>query len=96
MFYEWVKVGKNDTYPIVGEAIPLRGVCEGHQFIARALEAKVIYNPRGREFGTLPVTLTAEGVGDPLFLEIPDRFFVQLTHFVVPNLQQTKRTRRRA
>ena len=64
----------------VTKAVPLLGVCGGHQFIARALGAKVIYNPRGKEFGTLPVTLTAEGVSDPLFLEIPDRFFAQLTH----------------
>ncbi len=64
----------------VTKAVPLLGVCGGHQFIARALGTKVIYNPRGREFGTLPVTLSAEGVRDLLFAEIPDRFFAQLTH----------------
>jgi GMP synthase (glutamine-hydrolysing) len=64
----------------VSKAVPLLGVCGGHQFIARALGAKVIYNPRGREFGTLPVILTAEGASDPLFTGVPDRFFAQLTH----------------
>ncbi len=64
----------------VKEAVPLLGVCGGHQFIARALGAKVVYNPRGREFGALPVTLAIEGKRDPLFREIPDRFLAQLTH----------------
>lgn len=71
--YEFIK-------ETVSKAVPLLGVCGGHQFIARALGAKVIYNPRGREFGTLPVTLTAEGARDPLFTGVPDRFFAQLTH----------------
>jgi len=71
--YEFIK-------ETVSKAVPLLGVCGGHQFVARALGAKVIYNPRGREFGTLPVTLTAEGARDPLFTEVPDRFFAQLTH----------------
>lgn len=71
--YEFIK-------ETVSKAVPLLGVCGGHQFIARALGAKVIYNPRGREFGTLPVTLAAKGARDPLFTEIPNRFFAQLTH----------------
>jgi len=29
--------------------------------VARALGAKIIYNPAAREFGTLPVILAGEG-----------------------------------
>ncbi|MDI6603234.1 MAG: type 1 glutamine amidotransferase [Patescibacteria group bacterium] len=64
----------------INQRVPLLGVCGGHQFIARALGEKVIYNPKGREFGTIQLTLTEEGKKDPLFKGIPKIFFAQLSH----------------
>lgn len=60
--------------------IPLLGICGGHQFIVRALGGKIIYNPNGREFGTIPINLTKNGVGDPLFKGVPENFLVQSSH----------------
>lgn len=60
--------------------IPLLGVCGGHQFIARALGQEIIYNPKGREFGTKEIWLTEEGKHDMLFHGLPERFKVQLSH----------------
>lgn len=50
------------------DALPVLGLCYGHQLIAHALGGEVGRNPRGREMGTVEVTLDASGVeGDPLF-----------------------------
>lgn len=43
------------------------GVCFGHHALAAALGGEVQWNPRGREMGTVPIYLTAEGKGSPLF-----------------------------
>ena len=59
---------------------PVLGVCFGHQLIAKALGARVVRNPRGREAGTTEVHLTEEGARDPLFANIPQTFAVQQTH----------------
>ena len=44
---------------------PLFGICYGHQLIAHALGGQVDYNPRGREMGTVPVSLHAEAADAP-------------------------------
>ncbi|MEK7498898.1 MAG: gamma-glutamyl-gamma-aminobutyrate hydrolase family protein, partial [Patescibacteria group bacterium] len=51
----WIK----KTYPyirkIVKKGIPLLGICGGLQFTVRALGGEVIFNPKGKEFGTIRV-----------------------------------------
>lgn len=76
----WMKKVYEFIRKIIKNKIPLLGICGGHQFIAKALGQEVIYNPKGREFGTIEVTLTKKGERDPLFQEIPKRFKVQLSH----------------
>lgn len=59
---------------------PLFGICYGHQLIAHALGGQVDYNPRGREMGTVPVSLHAGAADDPLFAGLPARFDAHTTH----------------
>jgi GMP synthase (glutamine-hydrolysing) len=64
----------------VEEGIPTLGICYGHQLLAYALGGEVNDNPKGWEFGTVDVHLTAAAGGDALLggLETPIR--VQVSH----------------
>jgi len=62
------------------KSVPVLTVCMGHQLLADTLGATVQRNPRGREFGTVEVDLTAEGQRHPLFRGIPARATFQTTH----------------
>jgi len=57
---------------------PVLGICFGHQLVAQALGGEVIRNPRGREMGSVEVSV--EVTVDPLFDGLPPRFLVQSTH----------------
>lgn len=59
---------------------PLLGVCYGHQLMADVMGGVVDYHPDGRELGTLPITLNAQGVKDPFFGQLPRVFNAHLTH----------------
>ena len=59
---------------------PVLGICYGHQLLAHGLGGRVGRNPRGREIGTVEVTLSGAARGDPLFGELPERVQVQATH----------------
>lgn len=60
--------------------LPLFGVCYGHQLMAHALGGRVDYLPGGREIGTLPIALTAQGLHDPLAARLPTSFRAHTTH----------------
>jgi GMP synthase (glutamine-hydrolysing) len=60
----------------VARALPVFGICFGHQLLARALGGKVAKNPRGREIGTIAVEVL---VSDSLLGE-RRTMLVQSTH----------------
>ncbi len=59
---------------------PLFGACWGHQFLVKNTGGTVIEDPDQEEIGTYSVSLTSEGVADPLFGEFPSPFWAQLGH----------------
>ena len=72
---------------MVAREVPFLGICLGGQLLADVLGATVTYNSPHREKGTLPVTLTEEGMGDPLFAGVVREFVSFQWHndsFLVP------------
>jgi GMP synthase (glutamine-hydrolysing) len=63
-----------------GLALPLLGVCYGHQLIAYALGGTVAYNQRGWETGLQPVRLMVQTDNDPLLSGLPAQFEAWLSH----------------
>lgn len=61
-------------------ALPLLGVCYGHQLMAYALGGKVADNPNGWERGLIRVQRTSTGEKDPLLVTFPARFDAWLSH----------------
>jgi GMP synthase (glutamine-hydrolysing) len=56
------------------------GICFGHHALAKALGGEVVFNPRGREMGTVPMYLTPEGERSPLFADFHSGDMVNLVH----------------
>jgi GMP synthase (glutamine-hydrolysing) len=59
---------------------PLFGICYGHQLLAHALGGTVDWNPRGREMGTVPLSLHPGAANDPLFAGLPGTIHAHTTH----------------
>jgi GMP synthase (glutamine-hydrolysing) len=64
----------------VQHAIPILGVCYGHQLLAEAFGGEVANNPLGRQAGTITVKLSDAAQSDPLFAGLPDELRVQASH----------------
>lgn len=64
----------------VAAALPLFGVCYGHQLMAHALGGRVGTLPAGRAMGTQTVELLTTAADDPLLAGLPARFAAQVTH----------------
>jgi len=65
------------------DAVPVIGICYGHQLLANALGGEVAYNPRGREIGTVAIALTGAHGDDALFAGLAGaqgRFDAHVTH----------------
>lgn len=56
------------------------GICFGHQLLANAHGSPVILNRRGREIGSIRVTLSPDGLADPLFNGLGRELEVLATH----------------
>jgi GMP synthase (glutamine-hydrolysing) len=65
---------------VMEREIPLLGICYGHQLIAYARGAEVGVNPRGREIGTVEITLRDPARTDALFASLPTRFRAHASH----------------
>jgi len=64
----------------VHKEIPLLAICYGHQLLAKALGGVSDYHSKGMEIGTVQINLTGNVRDDPLFCDVPDRFFAHTIH----------------
>jgi GMP synthase (glutamine-hydrolysing) len=69
----WLTDEKRAIGDAVRAGVPYFGACLGVQLLAASLGARVFPGPEP-EVGVLPVTLTAEGVADPIFAGLPQTF----------------------
>lgn len=66
---------------LIARRIPTLGICYGHQLLAYALGGRVGDNPRGPEYGTVPLQLHAAATTDALLGALPQPIYVHVSHF---------------
>ena len=64
----------------VHAGVPVLGICYGHQLLAHALGGEVGDNPKGREFGTVEVTMEENAGEDELLGGLPRQVYVHVGH----------------
>ncbi len=74
---------------VYDQKIPFLGICFGSHIMTDALGGVVEHHSEIKEFGSSKVHLTIEATTDPLFMGLPQEFFVQQGHkdgtMVLPN-----------
>jgi GMP synthase (glutamine-hydrolysing) len=73
----WMKSAAAYIRAIVGSRTPLLGICFGHQLMAYALGGEVQPNPRGREIGTVALSMSGD---DPIVAGLPRLIAVNSSH----------------
>lgn len=76
----WIARSEDFLRQAADRAIPLYGVCFGHQLLAQTFGGRVEKCRQGWELGTVTLALTAEGKNDPLFAGVPESFLAQASH----------------
>lgn len=76
----WSEVAEKYLRDIADKAIPVLGICYGHQLICQAFGGTVGYHPKGKEVGTVNIQLTEEGRKDELLKVLPENFLGHVTH----------------
>lgn len=66
---------------VVETGFPTFGCCFGYQLLVDAMGGTVVWDPDCGEVGSFQVDLTDEGMEDPLFGQLPNRFVAQMGHF---------------
>ena len=69
----WSELGAEWLRNAVAGGVPVLGICYGHQLLAYAHGGRIANNPRGREFGTVQVTLDGAAAADELLGGLPAR-----------------------
>ncbi|HEX6993917.1 MAG TPA: glutamine amidotransferase [Gammaproteobacteria bacterium] len=75
----WMRRVQDALANLVDANVPVLGICFGHQLLGMALGGRSGPNPRGREIGTVTLTLHAS---DPV-VNGPQSFPVSMTHLDV-------------
>lgn len=75
----WMRRVQDALAQLVEADVPVLGICFGHQLLGMALGGRSGPNPRGREIGTVTLTLRAS---DPIVAG-PQSFPVSMTHLDV-------------
>jgi GMP synthase (glutamine-hydrolysing) len=73
----WVVATEAWLRDALERGVAVFGICFGHQLLAQALGGEVRRNPKGREFGTVEIEVTAP---DPIFEGVDPRFAANVTH----------------
>ena len=76
----WVTRSEDFLKRAADQAVPIYGICFGHQHVARAFGGRIDKNPYGWELGTVTVSLTPDGRRDALFSTVPKSFPAQQSH----------------
>lgn len=77
--FPWLAAEKQLIRDAVRSGTPFWGTCLGVQLLAASLGASVYPGPKP-EVGLLPVTLTDEAMGDPVFVGLPRQFLALQWH----------------
>jgi len=77
---EWSEATGEWLLGAMETALPILGVCYGHQLLGQALGGEVGLNPLGRQIGTTMVTLEPPAVNDPMMYALPGAFQAQTSH----------------
>lgn len=76
----WITTTAQWLREAVKTDLPILGICFGHQLMAHALGGEAGFHPEGLEIGTVDVTLTEDGMADPLIGGLPSFFKGHVTH----------------
>lgn len=76
----WITATTQWLREAIDTELLMLGICFGHQLMAHALGGEAGFHPDGLEIGTVDVTLTENGMADPLIGGLSSFFKGHVTH----------------